>query len=100
MSDVQMFTIHDSKAENYFSPIFEKTIGAALRKFVDTVNEEGNIINQHPEDFTFFHLGSYDDSNATFQLFPSPISLGLALDHVSSSVPAQLDSSSRHLTEV
>ncbi len=75
----EIFTIYDSKAENYFTPIFELTIGAALRKFADTLKDD-NIISQHPEDFTFFHLGSFDDNSSTFNLLLTPNSLGLAID--------------------
>lgn len=90
MSMKQIFTIYDSKAENYFVPIFELTIGAAIRKFSDAVNEKGNIINRHPEDFTFFHLGEYDDASASFNLLKTPVSLGLAIEHQTSSNHADL----------
>lgn len=79
---LQMFTVYDSKAEAYLPPFFMAARGAAVRSFSDTCNDPTHAFNQHPEDYTLFHLGQYDDQHATFDISDAKTSLGLALDFV------------------
>lgn len=77
-----MFTVYDSKAEAYLPPFFMAARGAALRSFQDTCNDTTHAFNQHPEDYTLFHLGQYDDQHATFDITEAKTSLGLASEFV------------------
>jgi len=78
----QVFSVHDSKADFYMTPIFFKTKGEALRAFSAIVNDASHHFNKYPEDFTMFHLGSYDDDKAKFELHLTPIPLGKALEFI------------------
>ena len=78
----QIFTVHDSKAEAYLPPFYLPARGAALRSFSDTANDASHAFNQHPGDYTLFALGTYDDSSSSFDLLPTPLNLGLALDFI------------------
>lgn len=76
----KMFTIYDSKAELYLAPFFMKTKGEALRAFTDTLSDPQSQIAKHPQDFTLFELGEYDDCHATIDMHQTPISLGVAIE--------------------
>lgn len=78
----QIFCIYDSKAEAYLRPFFTETKGLAVRSFEDILKDDKHPFAQHPADYTLFHLGSFDDANASFDLFDTAISIGKALEFV------------------
>lgn len=77
---LEVFTIFDAKAGAYNTPFYLPTRGAAIRAFSDTVADSETMFHKHPEDFTLFILGSYDDSSAIFSMLETPHPLGLAQD--------------------
>jgi len=58
---VKLFTIFDNKAECYSQPFYALTDQAGVRTFVDAVNQADSPYNRHPEDYSLFSVGSYDD---------------------------------------
>lgn len=62
----KMFSVFDSKAVVFGTPIFVPTKGAAIRSFSDVANDEKSSIGKHPEDYTLFYLGEYDDATGSF----------------------------------
>jgi len=58
---LKAFAIYDMKSEMYSRPFFAINAGEATRIFGDAVNEAGSPYNKHPEDFTLYGVGSYDD---------------------------------------
>lgn len=76
----KIFAVYDSKVEAYLSPFFMNATGQAIRGFVDAASGADSQIAKHPEDFTLFELGEYDDSNAQFKLLSTPKSLGVAVE--------------------
>lgn len=77
---LEMFSIYDSKVGAYMTPQFLHSIGQATRWFSDILKDESSPIAKHPEDYTLFHLGSYEDTNALFTPLPTPHSLGVGLE--------------------
>lgn len=77
-------SIFDSKVEAFMQPFFVPARGAALRMFADLVEDSQTAVSKHPADFTLFELGSYDDSNAKFDMYATPVSLCLAVEFVKS----------------
>lgn len=77
---LKVFSIYDSKAEAFLQPFYMQSKGAAIRSFADAVSDEKTMFFKHPSDYTLFELGEFDDSNASFNLHISPISLGLAVE--------------------
>lgn len=69
---MQMFVIYDSKAEVYNKPFYQLNDACALRTARDLRSTPNNEINNNPEDYSMFHLGEYDDSNAQIDLNSSP----------------------------
>lgn len=79
---VQIFAIYDTKAESYLQPFFSQTRGAAIRAFTDSVNDTTgeSQFAKHPEDYTLFHLGHYDDQTSVITQNSTPQSLGVAIE--------------------
>jgi len=82
---MKVVSVYDSKAEVYARPAFVATENAALRSWVDTVNDSSTPMNKHPDDYTLFVLGEYDDVKGVFLNEKTPKSLGLAREFLRSS---------------
>lgn len=78
----KVYTVYDSKIEAYMSPFLMQTKGQAIRAFSDTVNDPDskNGFHQHPEDFTLFEIGEYDDQTGVYTMHEAKISLGTATE--------------------
>lgn len=70
-----MYSIHDSKAETYTPPFFTQQDGQATRQFKDLVTNPEHPFGKHPQDYTLFFIGTYNDENAEAEKL-TPISLG------------------------
>lgn len=75
---LQIFAVYDSKADAYLQPFFMPSKGQAMRSFQDLSNEPKTQFNKHPEDFTLFHIGEFDDMDATIKTLDAKIPLALA----------------------
>lgn len=76
----QQFSIFDQKAAAYFPPFYLQNKALAIRTFGDMVNNPESRINKHPEDYTLFHLGQWNDNSSEHELFKSIKSLGNGLE--------------------
>lgn len=76
-----MFTVYDQAAEAYLPPFYFGTNAQAKRAFAETVNQPGHSFFKHPQDYTLFNLGVFDDSTAKITQNPTPISMGTALEY-------------------
>lgn len=85
---LKVFGIYDSKASAYLPPFMMKTIGEAERALSGHVNDPQHNFSKYAEDFTLFDLGSWDDSNAKYNLHSTPHSIGLLLQYKKHIVPA------------
>lgn len=74
--------IHDSAAGAYNRPFFLPSAGLAVRSFRDEVNRNAadNPMFGHPDDFTLYQLGIFDDADGTFQTPAQPVVLARAKD--------------------
>lgn len=59
----KIYSIFDSKAEAYSLPFYYQHEGQALRTFGDWVNDPNTPYGKHPEDYTMFEIGTYDENN-------------------------------------
>lgn len=80
MQKLQIFSIYDKKAVAYQNPFFYHQKGQALRAFEDAVNDPQIAFNKHPEDFSLFHIGEWDDSTGTIKSLPNPVPIEEALN--------------------
>lgn len=74
----QIFSIYDAKANAFNTPVYLPNQAIAERSFKIAANDPTSFIGQCPTDYTLFHLGEWDDDNATSTLNPSPVAIGLA----------------------
>ena len=56
-----VFSVFDTKAAVYGTPFFMAREQMAIRAFTDLCNDGNTMVGKHPEDFTLFHLGDFDD---------------------------------------
>lgn len=67
-----IFTVYDQKAHAYTPPFFIHTAEMALRGFGDAVNDppgpNQHAFAKHPEDYSLYCLGSFNDTSAHFEL--------------------------------
>jgi len=78
----KIFSIYDSKAENFNLPVYLQSSGLAIRTFSDSVLDPESPFAKHPADYTLFELGTYDDPTSTFDIFPTPKSLHVAIEFI------------------
>lgn len=86
----KIFSIHDSKAQAYFPPFFLPTIAMAVRTFEDMANDKNNNIGKHPEDFTLFHIGEFDDTTSIIEPSSPSTAINKAVHLVHAELPLPL----------
>lgn len=68
----QAFSIFDTASGIYSPPFFQITKGLAIRIFSDTAKDKNTSIGQHPNDFTLFYLGEFDDNTGAYSSLETP----------------------------
>lgn len=87
MVPLRLYSIYDSKAEQFSPPQVYHNDMLALRAFEGIVNDDKMLIKKYPEDFTLYYVGNLDDSNGRYYVANSdeshiPIIVGRAIDYV------------------
>ena len=78
---LKAFCIFDAAAAAAMRPFFAHNAGAAIREFTDIVNNPEHPIGRHPEDYTLFAIGEFDERNGVLT-GSTPASLGNGLSHL------------------
>ena len=79
----KQFSIYDSGAQAYLPPFILPRDEMAQRTFGDACNSESHQFGAHPEDYTLFRLGTWDDESAIFTPEPNgPQTLGNGVEYV------------------
>lgn len=65
-----MCCVFDSAAQAFANPMFVPHANLALRSFQNEVNraDTANQLYHHPEDFTLYEIGTYDDASAAIEV--------------------------------
>ena len=80
MPALKMCSIYDSKAEAWMTPMFFQAIGQAVRTFSDTVNNADSPFGKHPEDYTLFEVGAFNEQTGEVTtISPRSIMVGVNL---------------------
>lgn len=58
--------VYDSAAECFGRPFFVAGKGVAIRSFRDEVNNKESTMYAHPDDYTLYYFGEFDDSMGQF----------------------------------
>lgn len=72
----KLFAIYDDKVGAYTVPFSKATVGAGIRTFDDLVNDPKSEIGRHPEDYTLYLLGDYDDQTGQCTMKDPTAALG------------------------
>lgn len=59
-----IYTIFDSAAGLYMRPFYGPSDEAARRSFKDIATDKEHEVGQHPEDYSLFRIGTYEDTDA------------------------------------
>lgn len=74
---IEIVAMYDSASQMFGRPFFVQAVGMAIRSFGDEVKREDaqNDLFKHPEDFTLYHLATFDDSMGSFDVPAAPVLL-------------------------
>lgn len=76
-------SVYDSKSELYGIPFVMKNRAVAIRSFQEAVNKDKQSqFHRFPSDYTLFEIGSWSDDGKEMEFYPTPVSLGLAIEHL------------------
>ena len=76
----QVYVIHDITAGIYTTPFYALNNQTALRTFAGVVNEPGSTIYQKPGDFRLYRIGSYEDTDASLEIYKDLEYIGHGID--------------------
>lgn len=65
-----MYTIYDAAAEAYLPPFFLHNKGQAIRTFTDCINDDNHQFGKHPQHYTLYYCGEFDDETGVTTGFP------------------------------
>lgn len=87
MVPLRLYSIYDSKAEQFSPPQVYHNDMLALRAFEGIVNDDKMLIKKYPEDFSIYYLGNIGDSDGRYYIESSdetrvPVLVGRAVDYV------------------
>jgi len=77
-----IYSIHDSKAEAYLPPFYLHNKNMAIRSFRDCVTDEGHTFNRHPEDYSLWEIGEFDDATGEIIYYTPHHALGTGMDYI------------------
>jgi len=64
---MRIYTVYDTKAEQYGNPVFCRTDAEARRQFATVAEDPTNEIGKHPEDFILYRIGTWDNENGNIK---------------------------------
>lgn len=87
MVPLRLYSIYDSKAEQFSPPQVYHNDLLALRAFEGIVNDDKMLIKKYPEDFSIYYLGNLGDSDGCYYIESSdesrvPVLVGRAIEYV------------------
>ena len=62
---MMVYTIFDTASGAAMRPFFAQGDGAAMREFSDLAVNADHPIGKHPEDYSLFRIGQFDDNKIT-----------------------------------
>lgn len=69
---LEMFAVYDEKVKAFGVPIFVAHEGVAVRSFTSTVWDQTTDFYKFAEDYTLFHVGSYDPDTGRCEALVAP----------------------------
>lgn len=57
---INCYAVLDAKVSDFHLAIFDLKDEGAIRQFADAVNDKTTRWNRHPEDYSLWHVGTFD----------------------------------------
>ena len=64
---LNVYTIFDTASGAYMRPFFMQSDGQAIRSFKDIALDADHAIGAHPEDYSLWRIGMFNDNNAKIE---------------------------------
>ena len=61
------YTIYDVASGVYMRPFFSQADGQAVRGFKDIATDADHEVGKHPEDYTLYRIGSFNDTTGKME---------------------------------
>ena len=61
------YTIYDVASGIYMRPFFSQADGQAIRGFKDISLDENHEVGKHPEDYTLYRVGQFNDTTGKME---------------------------------
>lgn len=77
----KILTLYDEKSEWWAAPMFSRSAGEVIRTLENIINEPPqpntpkHQVAMHPEDYTLFEIGEWDDIECTIIMYEARISI-------------------------
>ena len=97
---LKIYTLHDKAAAAFTTPFFMANDGLAIRAFQDNINsdKEDNIM-LHPEQFTLYQTGEFNDINGTITALGEPKIIAHGIELVNEHKPKYSDADMQTLLD-
>ncbi len=82
-----VFSVYDEKAEFFSNPFFVAATGIATRMIADLANDPSTTISKHPNDFTLYHVGNWNNTEAKFDNLATPKFIARASEYTQRQEP-------------
>lgn len=73
----KLFSIRDSKIDDFLPPFCAKTIGEAEREITDMLRDKNSRFARYSDDFCLFELGTFDSELGFVENLVQPKSLSI-----------------------
>lgn len=60
---LRVYSIKDEKSLSFNTPFFALSDGVAIRNFMDLANDVQTLVCKHPEDFSLWLIGIFDETS-------------------------------------
>lgn len=71
-TELSVFAVLDSKANAFMTPVHFMYKGQATRWFDDVLKERDLPFSKHPEDYSLYHLGYFDQYTGRLETLTAP----------------------------
>jgi hypothetical protein len=76
-----VYSIYDEKVKTFANPFYKPTNPSAIRDFTDLAKDQNTTIGRHPEDYTLYQIGEYDDQTGLMKPYEQLNNLGKATQY-------------------
>lgn len=84
--ETKIFSIYDDKAKAYMMPFYSPQTGSAIRAVVTQLKDPNSMLSQHPNDFTLYEIGVFNDQDGILDPAQPALFVGKLSDYLELSI--------------